>query len=99
VNENGGPDAHGNIFVFNAGLAPFIKAEPGSGLVGSRVQILGNDLAGATSVTFNGVAATFTVVSGREIRTAVPSGATSGSIEVTTSDGTLESNRIFAVIP
>ncbi len=99
VNENGGPDAYGNIFVFNAGVAPFIEAEPVSGLVGSRVQVLGTDLGGATSVTFNGVAATFTVVSGSEIRTAVPSGATSGTIEVTTPGGTLESNRKFAVIP
>jgi uncharacterized repeat protein (TIGR03803 family) len=99
VNENGGPDAYGDIFVFNAGLAPFITAEPVSGQVGSRVQILGSDLAGATSVTFNGVAATFTIVSGSQILTAVPSGATSGTIEVTTPGGALESNRIFAVIP
>jgi uncharacterized repeat protein (TIGR03803 family) len=99
VNENGGPDAYGDIFVFNAGLAPFVKAEPVSGLVGSRVQILGTDLVGTTSVKFNGVAATFTVVSAGEIRTAVPSGATSGTIEVMTPGGTLDSSRIFAVIP
>jgi NADPH-dependent curcumin reductase CurA len=43
------------------GLGPFVKFLPASGRVGSEVGILGNSLKGATSVTFNGTAAKFTV--------------------------------------
>ena len=46
-----------------------------SGRVGATVAILGTDLTGAGSVTFNGTAATFTVVSATEIRATVPAGA------------------------
>jgi uncharacterized protein (TIGR03437 family) len=62
------------------------------------VIILGNDLVGATNVTFNGTAAEFTVVSSTEITTTVPPGATTGFVDVTTSKNTLHSNVIFRVI-
>jgi uncharacterized protein (TIGR03437 family) len=52
---------------------------------------------GTTSVTFNGTAAAFTVVSGTEITTMVPTGATSGRVQVTTPHGTLTSNVVFRV--
>jgi hypothetical protein len=45
-----------------------------------------------TSVTFNGAAATFTVVKSTEIMTAVPTGATSGTVIVTTPQKKLKSN-------
>jgi len=67
--------------------------------VGAAVKILGTNLTGATSVTFNGTAATFTVVSKSEITTTVPAGATTGTVEVTTSRGTLKSNTKFRVTP
>jgi hypothetical protein len=44
--------------------------------VGADVKILGTDLTGATSVSFNGTAAVFTVVSPSLITTTVPTGAT-----------------------
>ncbi len=47
----------------------------------------------------NGTAATFTVVSATEISTAVPTGATTGFVDVTTPGGTLTSNRSFTVTP
>jgi len=59
--------------------------------------ILGNKLKGATNVTFNGTAATFKVVHGTEITTIVPSGATTGPVQVTTPSGTLISNVNFVV--
>jgi uncharacterized protein (TIGR03437 family) len=65
--------------------------------VGSPVKILGSDLTGATSVTFNGVQAVFAVVSAREISTTVPTGATTGQVEVVTPSGALVSNVGFAV--
>jgi uncharacterized protein (TIGR03437 family) len=63
------------------------------------VRILGTNLTGATSVTFNGVAATFKVVSPTLILTTVPTGATTGKVQVTTPSGTLLSNVVFLVRP
>jgi uncharacterized protein (TIGR03437 family) len=67
--------------------------------VGAEILILGTDLTGATSITFNGTAATFTVASASEIKTTVPAGATTGTVEVTTLGGTLTSNTSFTVTP
>jgi len=46
---------------------------------------------------FNGTAAKFTVVSKSEIKTTVPTGATTGTVEVTIPKGTLKSNVVFRV--
>jgi len=59
--------------------------------------ILGNTLSGTTSVTFNGVAATFTVPSDTYISATVPVGATTGPVVVTAPTGTLTSNKNFVV--
>jgi len=74
-----------------------VKTLPTSGRVGSSVKILGNKLTGATSVTFNGTAATFKVASSSEITTNVPEGATTGVVKVVTPNGTLTSNTVFQV--
>jgi uncharacterized protein (TIGR03437 family) len=74
-----------------------VKTNPTSGKVGRAVNILGTNLTGATSVTFNGTAATFTVKSKSEITTAVPTGATTGTVQVVTPGGTLSSNVQFTV--
>jgi hypothetical protein len=50
-------------------------------------------------VTFNGTAAAFTVVSESEIATTVPTGATTGYVEVVTPRGTLTSNVVYTVKP
>jgi hypothetical protein len=71
---------------------------PNSGKVGATVTILGNNLTGATAVSFNGTDATFTVVSKTEITATVPTGATTGKIQVTTPQATLKSNVSFRVI-
>jgi uncharacterized protein (TIGR03437 family) len=76
-----------------------VETNPTSGKVGSAVKILGTDLTGATSVTFNGTAATFTVVSKSLITTTVPLGATTGTVQVVTPGGTLSSNVPFRVRP
>ena len=62
-------------------------------------MILGNNLKSATSVSFNGTAATFTIVSNTEIKASVPAGATTGKVEVGTPTTTLRSNVSFRVIP
>jgi len=107
--ENGGADIHctsshaplacGTLFILSMSLGPFVETQTTSGEVGSVVTILGTDLTGASSVTFDGTAAVFKVVSGSEITTTVPTGATTGKIEVTTPGGTLTSNVNFRVTP
>ena len=72
---------------------------PTTGPVGTSVVINGSNLTGATLVRFNGVSATpFTVNStGTQITTTVPTGATSGLIQVVTSAGTATSATSFTV--
>ena len=96
--EGGGVNNDGAVFSLSTGLGPFVETSPTSGPVGFVVKILGTDLTGATSVTFNGTAATFTVVSASLIVTTVPSGATTGTVQVVTPTGTLSSNLPFRVL-
>ena len=93
----GGTDNDGTVFSLSVGLGPFVETNPTSGKVGASVIILGNKLTGATAVSFNGAAATFTVISSTEIKTTVPTDATTGTVEVTTPSGTLKSNVAFRV--
>jgi len=95
----GEPNSYGTIFSLAMGLGPFVETPRAFGSVGGSVYILGTNLTGATSVSFNGTAATFTVVSATEITTTVPTGATSGFVTVTTPSGTLTSNKQFRVSP
>jgi hypothetical protein len=95
----GCPSGCGTVFSLSVGLGPFVKALPDFGKAGRVVGILGSDLTSTTSVSFNGTPATFTVVSPSAIKVTVPSGATTGTIEVTTSKGTLKSNAVFHVLP
>jgi uncharacterized repeat protein (TIGR03803 family) len=88
----------GTIFRQSMGRA-FVKSIQLDGQVGNTVIILGYGLTGSTSVTFNGTTATYTVVSDTQISATVPSGATTGTIQVTTPGGTLVSNVKFEVLP
>ena len=72
---------------------------PVNGTVGTGVTITGTNFTGATAVSFNGVAASFTVSNSGTITTTVPGGATTGSIKVTTLDGTATSATSFTVTP
>ena len=65
--------------------------------MGTTVTITGTNLTGATSVKFNGVAATFTVNSATQITATVPAGATTGKIEVVAPSGTVTSTTDFTV--
>jgi uncharacterized repeat protein (TIGR03803 family) len=83
--EGGGAHDYGTVFGLSLGLGPFVETQPTSGKVGAAVEILGTSLTDATSVTFNGTAAHFKVISGgfRNHRH-VPAGATTGKVKVTT---------------
>ena len=69
--------------------APAIAAlQPASGPVGTVVVLTGTNLTGATGVTVNGVRVTGLVVSsGSSLRFAVPAGATTGPVVVSTTGG------------
>ncbi len=107
IGSKGGADFNGCIsgggcgdaYNISVGFGPFVQPNPIGGVVGGMVNILGNNLTGTTTVEFNGTRAKFTVVSDTYIKTAVPSGATSGPIKVTTPNGTIKSNIRFRVIP
>jgi uncharacterized repeat protein (TIGR03803 family) len=96
---SGGANGDGTVFSLSVGLGPFLETRPTSGLAGGIVEILGTDLTGATSVSFNGTAAVFEVVSSSLIVTRVPAGATTGKVEVVTPGGTLSSNVSYRVRP
>jgi hypothetical protein len=74
-----------------------VETLPTSGSAGTAVKILGTNLTGATSVTFNGTGAVFQVVSISEITTTVPVGATSGMVQVITPNGKLSNNVPFRI--
>lgn len=94
-----GSSGLGTVFGLSVGLRPFIETQPTFGKVAVEVMILGTNLTGTTSVTFNGTTAQFTVISSSEIKTTVPAGATTGKIKVVTPQGTLVSNADFRVLP
>jgi uncharacterized repeat protein (TIGR03803 family) len=95
--SSGGGGGYGTVYKLTTGLAPFVKTVPTIGRVGANVFILGNQLNGTTSVTFNGTPATFTVVSPGAIRATVPAGATTGTVQVTSTGGALNSNVVFRI--
>jgi uncharacterized repeat protein (TIGR03803 family) len=87
----------GTVFSLSTRLAPFVETLPGAGKEGSSVRILGSNLTGASSVSFNGISARFRVISPTENPTEVPAGGSTGPVQVTTPSGTLSSNMPFRV--
>jgi 3-phytase len=67
---------------------PMIKSfQPAAGLAGTEVKIIGHGFIGATTVAFNGTAATdFTVDSETQITAVVPEGAPQGEGRITVAD-------------
>ena len=99
--NGGGSQAKGVLYSLNMGLGPFVSfvGPLFEGKVGKTIEILGQGLTGTTKVSFHGVAASFTVVSDTYLTAVVPTGATTGSVTVTTPGGTRTSNKIFRVTP
>src|SRR5262249_46892146 len=92
-----GPTAADDIAAFLEGIS-FSPFTPTFGPVGTGVTITG--FTGATAVSFNGVASTFTVSPSGTITTTVPAGATTGPITVTTpGSGPLKTTTRFTVTP
>jgi uncharacterized repeat protein (TIGR03803 family) len=105
TSTNGGSYGEGSIFTLTLSkkLGPFVETQTRGAKVGSSVVTLGTNLTGATSVTFDGspdrISAEFKVVSASEIEATVPSGAITGTIQVTTPNRTLTSDTSFEVVP
>jgi prepilin-type N-terminal cleavage/methylation domain-containing protein len=70
---------------------------PATGPAGTNVTLTGTGFLSATAVSFNSVAAPFTVVSNTQITTAVPIGASTGKVSVTNPAGTATSASDFTV--
>ncbi len=85
----------GTFYSFDLGLKPLVSFLPGLGTAGDTIEILGQGFTGTSAVSFNGIPASFTVVSDTYITAVVPAGATQGTITVETPAGTLISHKIF----
>jgi uncharacterized repeat protein (TIGR03803 family) len=94
-----GGAGYGTVYRLSVGLGPFVALKTAFGKEGATVKMLGTNLTGATSVTFNGTPTTFTVNStGTAITATVPAGATTGTVQVRTPGGTLDSNGVYTVV-
>ena len=99
--NNAGCVGCGVLYSLNMGLGPFVSILPSLrwGKASATIQFLGQGFTGTTAVSFNGVPATFTVVSDTFLTAKVPTGATSGKVTVKTPSGTLTSSQVFKVVP
>ena len=72
--------------------------DPGNGVVGNSVTLLGSSFTNATLVKFNGVDATnFMVLNNSQIAVSVPTNATTGPVSVVAPGGTGVSAEAFVV--
>jgi uncharacterized repeat protein (TIGR03803 family) len=89
----------GLVYSWKQGVPAFVRPVTYSGKVGKVIEFLGGGFTGTTAVSFNGTPATFTVASATYMTATIPSGATTGSVTVTTPGGVLTSNKKFRVTP
>ena len=86
----------GDLFYLPIGNLAFT---PTNGTAGITVTITGQNLTGATNVSFNGAPALFTVGSNTSITATVPEGVSSGPIAVSTPAGTVTTTAAFYAPP
>jgi len=95
VTTPGGTTSNGTFTL--AGFPSIASFSPTAGSEGVTVVITGSAFTGATAVNFNGTPASFIVDNDNQITTTVPTGATSGTIAITSPSGTGISAASFTV--
>ena len=96
-------DAVGNLTSItrqNSSVLSVVEFSPTSGPIGATVTVYGTGFsttANQNTVTFNGTAATVNSATAAQLVVTVPSGATSGLINVTTPGGSASSASVFTV--
>ena len=96
------PPCQGAFFSVTTGDAPFVNLEPTqkTAIVGTKVGMFGQGFSSGSVVKFGGVASTSVTLSGTTYLTAaVPVGAKTGTVTVTTGSTTLTSPQTFKVKP
>jgi uncharacterized repeat protein (TIGR03803 family) len=101
VTAEGGADDDGTFYSLNTGLKPFVTLQFPLGTEGTSLGIFGQGFVSgpATAVSFNGKAASFTVVSDTYMTAVIPNGAAKGYVTVTEPSGVLQSNLKFTPKP
>jgi uncharacterized repeat protein (TIGR03803 family) len=95
----GGSANQGVFYSLGEGLGPFVKLVSPSANVNGTIEVLGQGFTGTTSVTIDGISATFNVSSNTFMTVTVPSGATTGFVSVTTPSRTFKSITKLQVMP
>ena len=99
VYAGNGIASNGLLFTVTTPVPTISRIAPPSGSTGTTVTLTGSGFGGATSVTFNGVAAiTFNVTSATSMTAVVPATATTGNVIVTTGGGA-SNGILFTVVP
>ena len=95
----GGGTSAATTFTVTLPVPTIVSFTPTSGPVGTTVTVTGTNFTGATGATLNGLAVSnFMVMGATSVMFDVPTGATSGTIVVTTPGGTATSTATFTVI-
>jgi uncharacterized repeat protein (TIGR03803 family) len=98
--QQGGTVNGGELFSLHIGAKPFVSLVSASGKEGANIGILGQGFSSSSVVEFGGVQATSIKLTGKTfISAAVPAGALSGSVTVTTGSTILTSIQTFKVKP
>lgn len=88
----------GTLYGLDLNLPPFIATIQPSGSAGQIVGILGQGFSSTSNVSFNGLDASFNVISDTYLTAAVPAGATTGPLTVTEGGSTLTTKRNFRIL-
>jgi uncharacterized repeat protein (TIGR03803 family) len=102
ISPAGGGGGGGVFFNVDAGLPPpqpMIQLfSPTQASAGTRVELWGSNLLGATSVAFDGIAGTNVLATtSQSVFVDVPEGATSGPLTITTPNGSFTTQQDFTV--
>lgn len=97
VTTPGGSVDSQNVFTVQGNGPVITGLMPEFGPVGTQVALTGSNFGSVTNVSFNGVAAVFTVVNATSIQTTVPAGATTGPVTVRSAAGVGTSPRNFII--